>query len=329
MRYTYINMNIKKWPSYMDRPEWHRYQRFLPERLRYSSDTIPAEEWVTWKDANVHVDRLANESARAKVLLLHGGGGNGRVLLPLAAMLFRMGYEVIAPDFPGYGLTRYGNQTRPHYETWSQIGSDLVDRELERDSRPVVVFGLSIGGMLAYMVAARNPRVAGLIGTTFADVRDIKVRDAVSKNLFLSRVGGAFAQAFWFITDHLALPIKMVTKMDLITNDPEFSALFKRDPLAGGGAMSFRFMRSLLQMRPAVEPEGFSSCPVLLAHPGLDPWTPLSISRPFYDRIAAPKELVVLAGAGHFPYEEPGLTQLHDAVARFLAGVVQARSKRA
>ena len=317
-------MDTHDLPSYIERPEWHWYQRFLPQRLRYTNDTIPSEEWFAWRDAQIHVDRIANPTAPLKVLLLHGGGGNGRVLLPLGAMLYRMGYEVIAPDFPGYGLTRFGKESRPHYQTWSEIASDLVDGELEADDRPVVAFGLSIGGMLAYLTAARNPRVAGLIATTFADVRDIRVRDAVSKNLFLSRVGGAFAQAFWFITDHLSLPIRMVTKMDLITNDPQFSAVFKRDRLAGGGAMSFRFMRSLLQMTPAVEPEQFTSCPVLLAHPGLDPWTTLSISRPFYDRIAAQKELVVLDGAGHFPYEEPGLSRLHDALAALLDRVASA-----
>lgn len=309
--------------SYLERTEWHRYQRFLPSRLRYSADTIPTEEWMRWEDADVHIDRLARPEAPVKVLLLHGGGGNGRVLLPLAALLYRMGYETIAPDMPGYGLTRYGKRSRATYEVWSGIASDIVDRELESDPRPVVVFGLSIGGMLAYLVAARNSRVRGLIATTLADVRSLAVRDAVAKNLFLSRVGGALAQAFWFIADHMALPIRFVAKMDLITNDPEFSRLFSRDPLAGGGMMSFRFMRSLIQMKPAVEPEQFDSCPVLLAHPGLDPWTPLELSRSFYERIAGEKQLAVLEGAGHFPYEEPGLSRLEESIGAFLERVAK------
>jgi len=33
------------------------------------------------------------------------------------------------------------------------------------------------------------------------------------------------------------------------------------------------------------------------------------LSSGFFDRIAGEKALVVLEGAGHFPYEEPGLTQ--------------------
>lgn len=313
-----IHVNTTNNKSYLERAEWHRYQRFLPEALRYSAETIPTEEWLKWEDAEVHIDRLENPDARVKVLLLHGGGGNGRVLLPLAALLYRMGYEVIAPDMPGYGLTRYGKRSRATYDVWCRIASDIVNREHDHDARPVVVFGLSIGGMLAYLVAARNPRVRGLVATTLADVRSLAVRDAVSANLFLSRVGGALAQALWFITDHMALPIRFVAKMKYITNDPEFSKVFATDPLAGGGMMSFRFMRSLMQMKPDKEPEDFDSCPVLLAHPGLDPWTPLELSKGFYNRIAGEKELVVLEGAGHFPYEEPGLTQLREALSRFL-----------
>jgi pimeloyl-ACP methyl ester carboxylesterase len=45
-----------------------------------------------------------------------------------------------------------------------------------------------------------------------------------------------------------------------------------------------------------------------------DRWTPLSISMPFSNRIASPKSLVVLEGCGHFPVEEPGLSQMLEAV---------------
>ena len=62
-------------------------------------------------------------------------------------------------------------------------------------------------------------------------------------------------------------------------------------------------------------PEDFDACPVLLAHPAEDRWTPVQLSRTFFDRIRAPKQLVMLEGAGHFPVEQPGLDQLTDAVA--------------
>jgi len=64
----------------------------------------------------------------------------------------------------------------------------------------------------------------------------------------------------------------------------------------------------------AIEPENFDLCPILLAHPHIDPWTPLELSKNFYDRIKGAKRLVVLEGCGHFPVEEPGQHQLEEAI---------------
>jgi alpha-beta hydrolase superfamily lysophospholipase len=73
-------------------------------------------------------------------------------------------------------------------------------------------------------------------------------------------------------------------------------------------------MRSFLESLPAVEPEEFNKTPVLMVHPGDDRWTPQEISQPFFDRIAAEKSLITLEGCGHFPTEEPGFTQMLEAV---------------
>ena len=41
-----------------------------------------------------------------KLILLHGGGGNGRLLSPIGVFFQKLGYECIAPDLPGFGLTK-------------------------------------------------------------------------------------------------------------------------------------------------------------------------------------------------------------------------------
>ena len=59
-------------------------------------------------------------------------------------------------------------------------------------------------------------------------------------------------------------------------------------------------------------------CPILLTQSAADGWTPLDISAEFLDRVRrVPVDTVMLDGAGHYPLEEPGLTQLQDAVAAF------------
>ena len=53
--------------------------------------------------------------------------------------------------------------------------NDLIDTELEKSNMPIVLSGISLGGMLAYQVACLNKKVSGLIVTSLADTR---------KNLF-------------------------------------------------------------------------------------------------------------------------------------------------
>lgn len=304
--------------SYLQTKHWHYYQRFLPDSMRFTADNLPKEEYWNWKGHRIHIDRYGNDASSCKVLLLHGGGGNGRVLGPIAVLVFDMGCTVVAPDMPGYGLSVPDPESSVEYSVWVNLVSDLMDRE-RRDGQKLYVFGLSIGGMLAYQSVARNGQADGLIVTTLADVRSQEARDAVSANLFLARTGVPLAWFFQWFIDGLHLPIASLSKMHLITNDPDFSEIFATDPHAGGGNVSMKFLRTFMTYNPALEPEDFTICPVLMIHPGLDPWTPLELSKDFFDRIAAKKELVILEGAGHLPYEEPGRTQMVRALRSFLS----------
>ena len=68
-----------------------------------------------------------------------------------------------------------------------------------------------------------------------------------------------------------------------------------------------------------VEPEGFAVCPILLTQPAKDSWTPLYLSELFLRRInRVPTKVVMLDNAGHYPLEQPGLTQMCDAVVEFI-----------
>ena len=79
--------------------------------------------------------------------------------------------------------------------------------------------------------------------------------------------------------------------------------------------MTLAFLRSYMGYVPAVEPEEFDVCPVLLTQPAADRWTPLHLSEPFLRRITkVPVTTVMLGNAGHYPLEQPGLNELVDAV---------------
>src|SRR5262249_17888824 len=111
-----------------------------------------------------------------------------------------------------------------------------------------------------------------------------------------------------------------------VANDPEVVRLVCEDPVGGGNRMPLRFLRSILTIRPAIEPEEFDLCPVLLAHPAADTWTTVEASRPFFDRIKGPKELVMLENCGPRPVEEPGVSRLEEAVVGFLGRLAQGKA---
>ena len=304
--------------TYADHPAWHRYQSFFPEGMRCTPDTTPIEETWHWRGLDVHLDRLPVPTSPVKVIVLHGAGAYGRVMAPAAVIAHRYGYETVAPDLPGYGLTRVPRKQMT-YELWIDCVCDLIDAELARDSRPVVLFGVSLGGLLAYQAAAKSRRVVGLVATTLADPRERAVRRGFARHPVIGSAGLWLLDKLAWFTDGLPLPMAYVSKMHKISNNPELSALVASDRLGGGSWVPARFLRTMMTAAPAIEPEDFRVCPVLLAHPGDDRMTDIALSRRFFERLAAPKRMVVLDGASHMPTEHPGVDQLEAAVLDFMA----------
>ncbi len=310
-------------PTYDTHPLWHEYQRFFPEGLRCTAESLPREEYWKWRGLDVHLDRLENPAAPLKVIVLHGAGAYGRVMAPAAVIAQRYGYEVVSPDLPGYGLTRVARREMT-YPLWIDCVVDLIALERARDARPIVLFGVSLGGLLAYQAAART-QVEGLVATTLADPRERDVRRGFARHALLGTAGLWLLERLQRVTDGLPLPMSLMSRMHQISNKPALSALVKSDRLGGGSWVPARFLRTLMSTAPAIEPENFTRCPVLLAHPGIDRMTDIALSRRFFDRLAAPKRMVVLEGASHMPTEHPGIDQLEAAVLEFLAQLVPRR----
>ncbi|MBI2824489.1 MAG: alpha/beta hydrolase [Planctomycetia bacterium] len=299
---------------------WLKYQAFLPEAYRLPADRGPVEQWWPWRGADIHLDRYVAPSPPATVIVLHGGGGYGRMLSPFGVAMNRLGYEVVAPDLPGYGLSVTPPEMFTH-DHWVDCIVDLVDAELRWTGKPVVLLGMSVGGFLAYQAAAKSRKVSGVIATTLADARERIVQDQFSRFPSLTGVGVKLMPKLEALVGGWRLPIKWFANMNAITANPELAKVVNGDPCGGGNLVSVRFMRSLFTMQPAIEPEDFDLCPVLLAQPAADTWTTLEASLPVFDRIKGPKELVMLDNCGHFPIEEPGIGQLERAAAAFMERV--------
>lgn len=294
------------------------YADFLPESRRGAVGAAPVSSSWAWRGHRVRVLRRPDPAAPVRVLLVHGAGGHAEALWPIASLI--PGVELAAVDLPLYGATTSPDPAAVRYEDWVDLLCDLV--RAEGDGRPLVLLGASLGGMLAYEAAARTGGAAAVVATCLLDPRDRRARAVMTRFGRLGVAGGLVARLVPARVKGVRVPISWVAALGRMSRDPGLSALCARDPRGGAARVPLGLLTSLLTYRHTA-PERMRT-PVTLAHPAQDAWTPPEVSVRWLRRVAAPASLVVLRECGHFPVEEPGLTELvaavTDAVGRATTG---------
>lgn len=307
--------------GYAGQENWREIESFLPKKYQLGAGDLPSEEWWDWNGHRIHLDRYRRPEAKARVILFHGVGTNGRQMTTiLGKPLYDSGLETVATDMPGYGVTKVADGVTVGYDDWVRAGSDFIDAELQRDDRPIFLYGLSAGGMLTYHVAALNRKVKGIVGMTFLDQRAQQVADETAYSKLMARLGSPFIRlAVKLGLGSLKMPMRVASKMSALVNNPSALRAFYADRTSAGNWVSLRFLDTYMRPTPAAEPEAFDVCPILLTQPAKDRWSPLYLSEPFFARIKrVPVEVVMLEGAGHYPIEEPGLTEMRDSILKFV-----------
>ncbi|MGJ7440529.1 alpha/beta hydrolase [Aquipuribacter sp. MA13-6] len=313
----------------MSDPHVSRYRPWLPSGL---PDPLvePVSEWVDQPGGTtLHVHRHpAAADPTATVVILHGGGGHGRMLAPIGVLAQHLGAEALAPDLPGYGHTVVVDRRAVRYGDWVAAVADLVGQVAVR-GRPLVLVGASMGGRLALDVAHRlGPGVVqSAVVTCLLDPRRPEVAAVVARHELVVRLGLPLLRTFRRLTDRRLVPIRWLAPVGAIANDPRLARTCATDPLGAGVSVPLGFLRSWLQHDPGYEPATFRACPVVLAHPGDDRWTPLEVSRAFLAEMSVPTELVMLPGCGHFPVE-PGFVPGFRAALDHALSPVQAHRPR-
>ncbi|GAB4006786.1 alpha/beta hydrolase [Nocardioides ultimimeridianus] len=308
--------------SYAHQTAWRTIQDLLPAPYRLTPVTEPAEEWWEHDGHRIHLDTYRDPAAPVKVILFHGVGTNGRQMTTiLGHPLAERGFETVAVDMPTYGVTEVAPGALVTYDDWVRIGSDLVEKE--RDGRPIVLYGLSAGGMETYHVAAVNGDVAGIVGMTFLDQSSARVRRDTAFDPVTGTVGAILMRTLARTPlRRLRVPMRWVSNMRALVNSREAKRACYADRTSAGNSVSIAFLDSYLNYAHPVAPEDFAVCPVLLTQPAADRWTPLDLSEPFLDRITkVPVSTVLLPEGGHYPIERAALDPMVDAIADFCRSV--------
>lgn len=300
--------------TYRDSRSWKTYRRILLEHFDLEIDHEPAERRRTLRGHDLHVDHWTArgvQEAAGTVILVHGGGGNGRVLAPFADRVAAMGWDVVAPDLPGFGLTRPSPDWRGDYTEWPAILAAIAS---EIDG-PVVLMGLSMGGLTVAYAAAKAPNVAGVIATTLLDLSDPGTFVRAARNRALGAVSLLSARATPFVMDRLSLPLDLAAPLHLMSGDPEMTRYFRTDRLLGRRWVPLRFWRTAHRYKANLT----LPCELLLLHPGADEWTPPAASRPTFERIAGRKRWHVLDHGSHLPVEPNAFGPIMKQVEDFLS----------
>lgn len=296
---------------------WERFAALLPDTAALA--TLPAvrQEVVPMSGFAVSCYHW-DIGAAATLLLIHGGGANGRLMAPFAALASGCGMNAVAIDLPGYGATQALARTDIRYDDWCSVAAQIVTR-LNGRTR-LFVMGLSMGGLLAYEAVARAGGVHGLIVTCLLDPKDAPTRRKLMRWAWMAPLAPAALAFLPSLTDRLPVPMRLAANMAAISNQPAIAELIVHDTQSGGTWMPAGFLRSYLDHRAGVRPEDFDVCPVTLAHPANDRWTDIRLSRPFFDRLGVARRIVMLEGCGHLPVEQPGYRRLGMAIAALRDG---------
>lgn len=201
-----------------------RFSMKLFDRVFYYPDrrkrTTPAEAGLAFEDVSLraadgtalHAWLLPSRTAesRGTVLHLHGNAANITGHWPFIGWLPAAGYHVLALDYRGYGRSE-GTPTREGTLLDAEAALDYLRDRPEVDPRRIFIFGQSIGGAIASVLAARrNGQLAGvIIDSAFTSYREI-ARYHILRNPMM------LLMAWWFPfgVDHTYDPIEQITAIN-------------------------------------------------------------------------------------------------------------------
>lgn len=218
--------------------------------------TFPASDAVQLAGWKVRID-----STKPWIILCHGLGTNRADLLEIASGLTRARYNVFLFDFRAHGESAGRSTSFGWLEQRDLEGAlAFLGAEPEIPDRPYGVFGVSMGGAVAIMVAARDERLAAV------------AVDSIYSNL----------------EDSLAHHLKLLYRLPRIPFGLFINTTYR-----------LRFGVWPNQMAPRKVVARLSPRPLLVIHGEHDPRMPLEAATALVDAAGKPKELWVVPTSEH------------------------------
>ena len=295
--------------SFQSNQSWQEIQSFLPLRNRLTEDIHLKEELIYCGEIQIHCDVYQPAYFKGTLILFHGICGNGRLMSFLAVPFYRLGYRVICPDLPLYGYTETAKSIT--YQDWLACAKKVVTYYHIENT---FLFGTSLAGMLAYQVGDACKDVSGVMMTCLLDLNNEAICNEILNGSMMDR---------WLISNSLPkllkrkkVKIDTILSLDGICNNEQILERMLKDKHAAGNKVPLDFLRTLFH--PELPDPSTYSIPLLLMHPEKDRWIDFSYSEQLYYQIQGRKRKVLIEGAGHFPIEAIGLSQIQLEMLKFM-----------
>jgi pimeloyl-ACP methyl ester carboxylesterase len=299
--------------TYQNTQSWTKYRSILKNDFGIVQGDPSRERWRKIRGHKIHLDEWDSEGpTRGTLILVHGAGGNGRILAPFGESAAKFGWRVLAPDLPGYGLTQPSEQFQWDYEEWFTVIAELA----ESCDGPVVLMGLSLGGMTAVLAAQASKKVSGVIATTLLDLGDPITFVRSARWNWLGVVTLLGIRFIPWIIDRASMPLWLIAPMTKMSGNDSMRRYFNKDRLLGRLWVSSRFFRTIHAQKLT---RFHLHCPLLLIHPGADDWTPTELSLAAFEVIEGSKRVFEMTNGSHLPLEQPAFSELQIEVVGFLS----------
>ncbi|MEL3906629.1 MAG: alpha/beta hydrolase [Treponema sp.] len=290
-----MHTGIDFWKNYMDR--W-----FGNELIAEWNKNVKIEE-IQSINGPIHIEVYKTDNINNPTLVFsHGIAGYARLLIPFLMPLYKLGYNIIAPDLEGYG---YNKRVKGNF-TWNEHLVNLKDTvEYARKNFTGKVFlgGASMGGPLAYACDARYNLADGLICWCLWDFSDKEFMRKETNTKKMTFALLPICKLLSKLIGKIRLKTYTFISYDTLTDDKEFNDLVKIDPHAGT-LISFRGIVSLLtQSKPDILHNAYNK-PVLLCQPNEDKMTPVYYMKKTFDNIKCKDKKYVDFPGPHFPVKK-------------------------
>jgi lysophospholipase len=201
-------------------------------------------EWVERDDALIHLEVHEAAAGAPTVVIAHGLGDHARRLTSLSVALAQTGYNVVAVDRRGHGISE-GRRGDASLEEDLAVLETATRLARQRFGGPVVLLGDSLGGIMVWYLLTREPEVDAAV-----------CHDVSHPEVLLDpsmRVKAPLTRMLGRIAPRLRIPVRQIADYEHVALDPVTKAYFddELDKLFNF-TITARSAASYLRFRPQV-----------------------------------------------------------------------------